>query len=123
VTVDSNGFPWVVKFNGSTGNIFKNASTDGSAAWTQVTAGASCANDIGAGRNGGIYAIGCTPLTSSDFDIWIYDKQVSTPAQSDTPTVELWRPLTGFARRIAVGPDARPYVVQGGGAIFNLEGT
>ena len=121
VAVDSNGFPWVVKADKS---IWSNASTDGSVAWTQVTAGASCATDIGAGINGGVYAIGCVPIgPSGDGDIWIFDKQVVSATPSNDASVTTWRPLSGFAKRIAVGPDARPYVVQASGAIFNLEGS
>lgn len=124
ITVDSNGFPWVVKADKT---VFMNASTDGSVAWAQVTPGSACANDIGAGRNGGVYAIGCVPIGSNgDFDIWVFDKQVASapidPTDPDDASITTWRPLSGFAKRIAVGPDARPYVVQGGGAIFNLEG-
>jgi hypothetical protein len=117
VTVDSKGFPWVVKANGT---IWTSAATNGSAVWTQVTPDASCAKDIGAGRNGGVYAIGCVPQ-GNDFDVWIFDKQTRSSVGSDE-TVTTWRPLSGAAKRIAVGPDARPYVVQASGFTFNLEG-
>jgi hypothetical protein len=136
ITVDSRGFPWVVQADGS---IWANPSRDGSQFWGQVTAGSSCARDIGAGQFtahpstgwitdgrvppqlsplGGMYVLGCQNF-GSDNDIWVFNYQMTSTVSGDSaPTVLAWRQLEGSGHRIAVGPDARAVVIQSNGAIY-----
>jgi hypothetical protein len=66
----------------------------------------------------GIYIAGCQ-TSGQDNDLWVFNYQArSNVAADDAPQGVVWWPLDGAARRVAVGPDGRAYVVQAGGQVF-----
>lgn len=125
ITVDSNGQPWVVRVDGSIWQL-----PSGTTTWLQLTPNTSCATDIGAGVFGGVYVTGCATNNGTDYDIWTLDSNTATTNIQGSPVWEdkgdskyvfQWRPLNGIGRRIAVGPDGRPYVAQSTGALFRRD--
>jgi hypothetical protein len=122
ISVDLKGRPWVVKADGS---IHTNPNSDGSGPWVRALGSApgpaGCARDIGAGSNGGILVAGCQ-TNGSDFDLWTFAMNpASSTGQGDARNINVWRPLNGFGKRVAIGPGGRMYVVQNGGAIFRRD--
>jgi hypothetical protein len=131
IAVDHKGQPWVVQ---ALGAIFRRYGSGESInsppssspswqgpirqlneAWVPLRGQLACAKDIGAGTDRSVWIIGCAPI-GSDFDIWIWNEQVSN--RSDVSNEAEFRPLDGFASRITGSPDGRPWVVQANGNTF-----
>jgi hypothetical protein len=127
IAIDYAGRPVVSLVDGT---IWTNSSQQGADSWTKMD-GASpgivtgCASDVGAGIYTGHFVIGCGG--GSDFTIWNYARNAADLARQGGTMADgrlllndrnLWIPLDGIARKISVGPDARPYVVHSSGAIY-----
>jgi peptidoglycan hydrolase-like protein with peptidoglycan-binding domain len=121
IAVDHRGRPVLAMFDGST---WTNSSPDGAGEWTRLS-GASpgpallCATDVAAGIVTGHFMIGCG--LGADRPIWNYSKNVADVATQGGTGIKnrnTFVGLDGLAARIAVGPDARPYIVHASGAVF-----
>lgn len=97
IAVEPNGNPWIV---GGDGKIFKR--TDNS--WQQVP---GCAKDIGVGRNGSVWILGCTSAGANSFPIYSLNGSK-------------WNQFPGAATRIAVEPSGTPWAISIEEKIFRL---
>jgi Tectonin domain len=100
IAVDPSGSPWVVN---SEGAIYK---------WTNggfYTQLPGAATDIGIGANGAVWILGIDGDLPGGYDIFFW-------------TGTVWQQVNGFGVRIAVDPNGNPWIVNGEGSVYVLEG-
>jgi peptidoglycan hydrolase-like protein with peptidoglycan-binding domain len=108
ISVDPNGFPWVVQSNGSIWR--RNSNSPFSGFFQQVGGGA---NDIGVGANGEVWITGMNPVNGG-FQVYKYNGNPNAP-RSD---ISEWTATDGGAVKVSVTADGIPWVVTSSGKVF-----
>jgi peptidoglycan hydrolase-like protein with peptidoglycan-binding domain len=78
--------------------------------------------DIGANKNGVVWALGGSINSRGDYQVYRYDGATGTGCNTST-SGSRWRLVSGNARYIDVAEDGSPWVVVNGGGVFHRKGV
>jgi peptidoglycan hydrolase-like protein with peptidoglycan-binding domain len=126
ISVDAGGYPWIVT---SDGRVFRHSTNYTSSGVWEILTSNPQARDIGAGPapvwSSGLNTGGHYPwITAFNQSIYVLNKQPSKESdQANLPPPELneWHQLAGAAIRVAVDPDANPWVVDAQNRLYKTQ--
>ncbi|MET0284379.1 MAG: matrixin family metalloprotease [Polyangiales bacterium] len=114
VAVDPLGRVYVVKRDGA---IWRRGRRDNnvSGGWESLP---GCASDIGVGTDGDIWVVDCRLDANGNGPVWVWNEQSVTAMVSDPPFRRGFVPVAAAAKRIAGGPDGKPFAVDAQGGVW-----